>query len=258
MATASAQLREMHRRIKGTDLDGIEVLRARTLCVRVGTRHAGRSDRARPRRVRYRPDLVAKGRVLAGMAARSARCWGYATATYPTHGTVSRCTSSDMIDNVLCTNDVIAVRGTAARATGGSPFRVATGEAVGRCGKAPGPLRRVPGPRHHGSEVARQVRDPVVVAPTVRVRPHRRRPSSGAATHAGTAAAFRSNRTQDPGPGRSLPARSPDATSQADPHFRGPFADGPPPSALAINAPDVTKAGPRDLVRLVVVYAHDR
>jgi len=35
--------------------------------------------------------------------------------------------------------------------------------------------------------------------------------------------------------------------------FRGPYADGPPPAALEINAPDLTKAGPKDLLRMVVV-----
>jgi predicted unusual protein kinase regulating ubiquinone biosynthesis (AarF/ABC1/UbiB family) len=35
--------------------------------------------------------------------------------------------------------------------------------------------------------------------------------------------------------------------------FRGPYADGPPPAALATKAPDLTKAGPRDLGRAVVV-----
>jgi predicted unusual protein kinase regulating ubiquinone biosynthesis (AarF/ABC1/UbiB family) len=35
--------------------------------------------------------------------------------------------------------------------------------------------------------------------------------------------------------------------------FRGPYADGPPPSALAINAPDLTKAGPQDAWRAFVV-----
>ena len=38
-----------------------------------------------------------------------------------------------------------------------------------------------------------------------------------------------------------------------DATFRGPYADGPPPSALEINAPDVTKAGPRDLLRMFIV-----
>ncbi|HVT76890.1 MAG TPA: AarF/UbiB family protein [Acidimicrobiales bacterium] len=35
--------------------------------------------------------------------------------------------------------------------------------------------------------------------------------------------------------------------------FRGPFADGPPPAALEIDAPDVTHIGARDLLRAVVV-----
>ncbi|MEY2468340.1 MAG: hypothetical protein QOF21_1038, partial [Actinomycetota bacterium] len=35
--------------------------------------------------------------------------------------------------------------------------------------------------------------------------------------------------------------------------FRGPYADGPPPSALEVNAPDLTKAGPKDLLRMVLV-----
>ncbi|HUR78257.1 MAG TPA: AarF/UbiB family protein, partial [Acidimicrobiales bacterium] len=36
--------------------------------------------------------------------------------------------------------------------------------------------------------------------------------------------------------------------------FRGPYADGPPPFALVVDAPDLTKIGPRDLARLVVVW----
>ena len=35
--------------------------------------------------------------------------------------------------------------------------------------------------------------------------------------------------------------------------FRGPYSDGAPPSALEINAPDVTKAGVRDAVRIALV-----
>jgi predicted unusual protein kinase regulating ubiquinone biosynthesis (AarF/ABC1/UbiB family) len=35
--------------------------------------------------------------------------------------------------------------------------------------------------------------------------------------------------------------------------FRGPYSDGPPPAALAINAPDVTKAGPKDVIRLIKI-----
>jgi predicted unusual protein kinase regulating ubiquinone biosynthesis (AarF/ABC1/UbiB family) len=35
--------------------------------------------------------------------------------------------------------------------------------------------------------------------------------------------------------------------------FRGPYSDGPPPAALEVNAPDVTKAGPKDVVRLVKI-----
>lgn len=38
-----------------------------------------------------------------------------------------------------------------------------------------------------------------------------------------------------------------------DVDFRGPYADGPPPEAIAINAPDVTKAGPRDFLRFIGV-----
>ena len=37
--------------------------------------------------------------------------------------------------------------------------------------------------------------------------------------------------------------------------FRGPYADGPPPAALEINAPDVTEAGPKDMLRMLVVQA---
>ncbi len=35
--------------------------------------------------------------------------------------------------------------------------------------------------------------------------------------------------------------------------FRGPYADGAPPSALEINAPDVTKAGLQDIRRMIVI-----
>ncbi len=49
-------------------------------------------------------------------------------------------------------------------------------------------------------------------------------------------------------------ARSAGPTSTAD-AFRGPYADGPPPSALAVDAPDLTRAGPRDLLRMIGVQA---
>lgn len=42
-------------------------------------------------------------------------------------------------------------------------------------------------------------------------------------------------------------------STAAPTEFRGPYADGPPAAALEINAPDVTKAGPRDAWRMVVV-----
>jgi predicted unusual protein kinase regulating ubiquinone biosynthesis (AarF/ABC1/UbiB family) len=45
------------------------------------------------------------------------------------------------------------------------------------------------------------------------------------------------------------------ATVANDEHFRGPFADGPPPEALRIDAPSIRQFHPRELVRLVVVVS---
>ena len=37
--------------------------------------------------------------------------------------------------------------------------------------------------------------------------------------------------------------------------FRGPYADGPPPSALAVDAPPLGRFGPRELARMVTIGA---
>ncbi len=37
-------------------------------------------------------------------------------------------------------------------------------------------------------------------------------------------------------------------------HFRGPFADGPPPEALHVEAPDIERFGVTELRRMVVIY----
>src|SRR5207237_4245820 len=38
-------------------------------------------------------------------------------------------------------------------------------------------------------------------------------------------------------------------------HFRGPYADGPPPAALEVRAPRLDRFGPAEIGRLVVIVA---